>query len=358
MDRNEFQLREYSSPNISFSVEDEKPLGTAGGVVLGLRSGEIPRNRPIVLCNGDAFSNIDLSKTVHKFTNTNAGLMIFGYPVEKERLKSFGILGFEPKEGNNEITKFIEKPDPDKSAELKEAEAGQIKDPSDPNNGKFYASIAIYVMSPEITNILAQIAPENESYDFGFNFLPLMQKILNTKEPIKIGDIPIENKEDIKEQKRIYDKLKELNIIDDKGIPQDIYPVKPSFDNNFNMTPVPDKSKKPLKMLVAPAEGIKNIKGYWNDIGSTEAYIKEMREIASNPDIYKGMHQDFIKGVKENVKDGIVFIPEMVNPKLEKGKNSRILRDVKFENFKKAYGITKITGEIIVTEKLPAEKGK
>ncbi len=351
-------LRDYKHPanNISFSIEEEKPLGTAGGVVLGIRNGEIPSHRPIVVCNGDAFSNIDLSKALKKFANTNAGLMLVGYPVEKERLKSFGIMGFETIDGNNEITKFIEKPDPKKADELKEAEAGLIKNENDPYYGKYYANIATYIMSPEITNILEQIAPENESYDFGFNFLPLMMRILNTKEPISVKDIPVEDKSDTKEQQRIYEKLIKLKLIDDNGVPQPVYPVKASFDENYNLTAVPDESKKPLKMVVYPAEGIQDTIGYWNDIGSTEAYIKEMRELASNPAKYHGMPKDFIDGIKENVKDGIVFIPEMVNTGVNKGENSRILREEKFENFKKAYGISKITGEIIVTEKLPAKQ--
>lgn len=252
-------------PDITYFIEDDPVVGTAGGPMEGIREGKMEiSNSPVIMWPGDGISDIDFSPALKKFEETpDAGIMIVGIPVAAEKiLGKLGLIGFDKE--NNKIIEFIEKPTDmsvAKNASLKEDRINPLK-------SEYLANIAVYIINPEIMQAIADLEPilhdqKTREYDFGKHVLPALKTLCNGNE---------------KEVK---------NFLESKNIPKDIM-----------------NKVKGLKMYTYVA------KGDWCDVGTIPSFMEASREIASG-EKYKNLPVNIREGYKENVdlETGVVFMP-------------------------------------------------
>lgn len=126
---------------IRYSLE-EKPMGTAGALA-NLRDFF---DDTFIVFYGDVLSNLDLKEIIRFHRKNNNLITIALYRVDNPT--ECGIVEFN---GNNRITKFIEKPRTDEVFTN-------------------LANAGIYVIEPEILKYI----PNEVPYDFGSNLFPLL----------------------------------------------------------------------------------------------------------------------------------------------------------------------------------------
>lgn len=126
---------------IRYSLE-EKPMGTAGALV-NLRDFF---NDTFVVIYGDVFSSLNLEEMMEFHRGCNTLLTIALYKVDNPT--ECGIVEFD---GNNRITRFIEKPRRDEVFTN-------------------LANAGIYIIEPDILKYI----PDGTTYDFGKDLFPLL----------------------------------------------------------------------------------------------------------------------------------------------------------------------------------------
>ena len=276
-----------------------------GAIAEGLSRDIIDNTKPAVILNADIFSNADITRTFHALqTLPNAALIIPYYPVNSERAKSFGLLGVEKDtNGNLQIKEFLEKPkytsdapmptDGFKPGEYDKAMAEFIKvqtaiNPDDESS--FLANPGFYFLSPQALKVLtAKGILEPNATGLGAHVMPEIVKLAN-----------------------------EGKLLDAEGNQMKVYTV-----------PLETKGGKPA---------------VWDDIGTAEAYLKLIKEVANEynkngntpANKYYGVPEflmsDFAKNTDLNT--GIVFDSE-------KARTS-------FEAFKEKHNVTVAEGNIFV----------
>lgn len=236
---------------------------TDGGAIAEGLSRDIIRNdRDAMILNADIFTNADISRTYKALkTLPNAALVIPYYPVNPQRAKSFGLLGIkEDENGNLQIKEFLEKPQytsdapmpneftqPGKYDEAME-QFRKVQSATNPKDeSQFLANPGLYFLSDKALKVLmAQgILAPNET-GLGGNVMPKIVKLAN-----------------------------EGKLLDEEGNKMKVYTV-------------------PLE-----AKGGKT--AVWDDIGTAEAYLKLIKDVANEVRLHGTSEQNKYYGVPEFV---------------------------------------------------------
>ena len=275
-----------------------------GAIAEGLARGIIRNDKDIVILNGDIFTNADITRAYHALkTLPNAALVIPYYPVDEQRAKSFGLLGIEEDSNNNmQIISFIEKPKYTSMPTPDELVPGEYKDalkefknvqlahhPS--QDGIYLANLGMYFLSNEASKVL------------------MAQGIINPNET-GLG-------------KHAMPKIVEL----------------------ANQCKLKDKDGNELKVYTVPLEAKGGKPAVWEDIGTAEAYLRIIKDVAwqtklygTTPDNkYYGMPEFVLNDFKKNtdLETGIVY-----------GSNNS---HWDFELFKERYHVSSARGNIFLT---------
>lgn len=276
-----------------------------GAIAEGLKRDIIDNSKPAVILNADIFTNADISRTYNSLkTLPHAALVIPYYPVNPERAKSFGLLGVkQDDEGNLQIKEFLEKPkytsnaplpndfsehgDYDKAmSEFKKAQTAQ--NPDDENS--YLANPGFYFLSPQALKVLTAKGILNPSQTgLGAHVMPEIVKLANEGE-----------------------------LKDEEGNQMKVYTV-----------PLETKGGKPA---------------VWDDIGTAEAYLKLIKDVAkeyrtsgNTPDNkYYGVPEFVMNDFSKNtdLSTGIVY-------------DSQQARE-SFEQFKEKHNVEVAEGNIFV----------
>lgn len=300
------QNHEIPEGNGVYYVSKYKTDG--GAISEGLKRDLIRNDRDSIILNADIFTNADVSRTYNALkTLPNAALVIPYYPVNPQRAKSFGLLGIEQDEnGNLQIKEFLEKPAYTSDAPMPNEftqpgaydkameEYRKVQtaiDPTDEN--RFLANPGLYFLSKEAQKVLmAQGILTPDATGLGGNVMPKIVQLAN-----------------------------EGKLLDKDGNNMKIYTV-----------PLEAKGGKPA---------------VWDDIGTAEAYLKLIKDVASEVKLhgttsenkYFGMPEFVLNDFANNVdlESGIVYDSQKARESLE--------------SFKEKYGVQSIRGNIFVAGK-------
>ena len=274
-----------------------------GAIAEGLKRDIIDVNKPAMILNADIFTNADISRAYKALkTLPNAALVIPYYPVNADRAKSFGLLGIEQDEaGNLQIKEFLEKPKYTKAPEpnnfapreydLAMQEFLKVQTALDPNDGKsFLINPGFYFLSPESLKVLmAKGILEKDKTGLGAHVMPKIVELANNGE-----------------------------LVDAKGNQMKVYTV-----------PLETKGGTPA---------------VWDDIGTAEAYLKLIKDVASEIQTNGNTPANKYYGVPEFVMEDFA-----ANTDLETGivYDSAEARQA-FTNFCEKYDVQVAEGNIFV----------
>lgn len=236
-------------------IREKAPMGSASGLIRALEDNRISVDKPIIVRQCDAFSDIDFSKVLKIFEERKAGVLIAGLPVDENMLSAVGIIGTND---DMEIVSFLEKP-----GSREKAEPGLIKG-NDRYAGKYLGSIGMYIFSSAV--------------------LKWMQNKINVNN----------------------DFFKGKNGLCDFA--NDIFP---RLMEAFSLGEIKDEHGKALKMLSCVVEC------NWSDFGFTIEYINELRKSAAiSPEeggynIPKHIRDQFIKNI--NLETGVICLNDTKN---------------------------------------------
>ena len=279
-----------------------------GAIAEGLARNIIRNDKDNIILNGDIFTNADITRVYHALKNLpDAGLVIPYYPVNPERAKSFGMLGVEKDDnGNLQIKSFIEKPKYTNKAPMPQDFTGQ---------GEYDKAFEEY---KKVQKALLPGSKQTFLANPGLYFI--------SQEASKV--------------------LMAAGILDSNatGLGKDIMPKIVKLANEGKLK---DKEGNNLKVYTVPLEAKGGNPAVWEDIGTAEAYLKVIKDVAaetvehgtSEQNRYYGMPkfvlEDFAKNVDLNT--GIVYGSEQ----------SKQL----FDEFRIKYGVqdNKVYGNIFVT---------
>lgn len=300
----------YLSQNNEIEGENIYPVNrykTDGGAIAeGLTRDIIPNNKDLVILNADIFTNADMTRTYHALKSLpDAALVIPYYPVNGERAKAFGLLGVEQdSNGNLSIKSFVEKPSYTTDAPL----PTDFEIPGDYDKAM-----------DKFDKVQTARNPENED-----QFLANPGMYFLSKEAAKV--------------------LMASGIIDSSktGLGGDVMPKIVEMCNNGDLK---TKEGKPMKVYTVPLEAKGGKPAVWDDIGTAEAYLGLVKDVARETMIhgtsaenkYYGMPEfvlkDFVKNT--NLEKGIVFDSQKARTSLD--------------NFESTYNAN-VSGNIYVAE--------
>ena len=277
-----------------------------GAIAEGLARDIIRNDRDVIILNADIFTNADITRVYEKLkTLPDAGLVIPYYPVNPERAKSFGLLGIEKDENNNlQIKSFVEKPKYTHDAPM-------------PNDFKFQGEYDKAM--EEFNKVQTALLPGKDDV-----FLANPGLYFMSKEAAKV--------------------LTASGILspEETGLGKDIMPKIVEMANTGRLK---DSEGNQLKIYTVPLEAKGGKPAVWDDIGTAEAYLRLIKDVAHETDIhgtstgnkYYGVPEFVLNDFKDNVdlETGIVY----------GSKESKGL----FNNFCNKYGITTARGNIFVT---------
>ncbi len=238
----------------------EKYKTDGGAIAEGLRRDIIRNDKSAIILNADIFTNADISRTYNALqTLPHAALIIPYYPVNPERAKSFGLLGIEQDEnGNLQIKEFLEKPKYTSDApvptdfvdagsydkameEFRKVQTAQ--NPSDENS--YLANPGFYFLKPQALKVLtAKGILEPSKTGLGAHVMPEIVKLAN-----------------------------EGQLLDEEGNQMKVYTV-----------PLEAKGGKPA---------------VWDDIGTAEAYLKLIKDVANEFRLHGNTIENKYYGVPE-----------------------------------------------------------
>ena len=298
------QKHEIKGDNV-YDVDTYKTDG--GAIAEGLARDIIRNDKDVIILNADIFTNADITRVYQKLkTLPDAGLVIPYYPVNPKRAKSFGLLGIEKDDnGNLQIKKFMEKP--------KYTSAPLPNDFRGTDHGEYENAMAEYAMVKT-----AQLPGKDNVYlaNPGFYFL--------SKEAAKV--------------------LTASGIMDSKltGLGGSVMPKIVEMANEGKLK---DTQGRQLKVYTVPLEAKDGKPAVWDDIGTAEAYLRLIKDVAyetkthgsSFNNKYYGVPEFVLKDFEKNVDltTGIVY-------GCEKSKEA-------MNSFKEKYNISTAQGNIFVT---------
>ncbi len=293
----------YAYLSQAHSIDEDKEVkhvrkyDTDGGAFAeALKRDIISDDKDAIILNADIFTNADITRAYKALkTLPNAALVIPYYPVNPERAKSFGLIGTEVDEnGNQQIKKFIEKPkytnkipsnaSIEEKADWMEVQKAEI-------NGNYMANPGMYFMSKEAVKVLKDINLEEKGAGFlGKHVIPKIVELCNAGK-----------------------------LVDENG--------------------------NPMKVYTVPLEAKGGKLAVWDDIGSAEAYVKMIQDVAKETkeneafpwlNKYYGVPNFVLQDFKNNteIETGVV--------KMSRGAGDRL------EIFKDKYGVDEMKGNILV----------
>ncbi len=276
-----------------------------GAIAEGLKRDIIDNTKPSIILNADIFSNADISRTYHALkTLPNAALVIPYYPVNPERAKSFGLLGVQKDDaGNLQIKEFLEKPKYTANAPL----------PSDfVEQGEYDKAIESFKKAQTALN------PDDEQSFLanpGFYFLsPEAQKVLTAKGILEPNGT---------------------------GLGAHVMPKIVELANNGELL---DAQGNKMKAYTVPLETKGGKPAVWDDIGTAEAYLKLIKEVANEVRMHGNTPENKYYGIPKFVMDDFA-----ANADLDTG----IVFDSKaaheaFDDFCEKYNVDVAEGNIFV----------
>ena len=269
------------------NVINSKRFSNDGGSIAdALAQKAIDNSKDTIILNADIFTNADITRVYHALkTLPQAALVIPYYPVNSERAKSFGLLGTEKDEQGNLLLKsFIEKP--------KDTNALEVQ-PARLSPEEFAANPGMYVLSKEATEILKNM------------------KLL-------YGD----------------DKL---------GLGHD---VMPKIVELCNAGLLRNDKGEVMKAYTVPLQRPDGEAAFWDDIGSAEAFLKVVKDVARETEKkgtgvknkFYGVPEFVLKDFTKNtdLNSGVVFQSDFARSN--------------FQNFANKIGLSSILGNIYVVD--------
>lgn len=154
-------------PNVQFIFVDEnKPSGTAGGLVKGLENGAVDQGKPILIVQGDAVTDADFSHLLNAHDQNKAKITIGVQPVGDDELSNVAILKTDRAGSDGEsgrILDYVEKPGKDP---LLMQRVGNAR----------LGSIGFYVLAPEVYKEFEtqgkQAFAQGNIFDYAMDFFP------------------------------------------------------------------------------------------------------------------------------------------------------------------------------------------
>lgn len=154
------QLRKMTGLEFSFIDEDE-PSGTAGGLLKALEANLVDRSRPILIMQGDAVTNANLSDLLEAHQRVQPLITIGVKTIPDEQVDQMAIVVTDQSGEDGQsgyVLSFKEKPSL--------AEAGPSRT----------GSIGFYVLAPEVLDSFAAMGrarwQQSPEYDYAMDFFP------------------------------------------------------------------------------------------------------------------------------------------------------------------------------------------
>lgn len=292
-------------------VNGVKKYKTDGGALSeALEKRYIDPEKDLVILNADIFTNADMTRTYHALkTLPNAALIIPFYPCNAERAKSFGLISAKKdEEGNLEIKDFIEKPAYTNLAPVRK----DFKTDKD-----YEDALTIYKRAQSAIN------PNSESAD---EFMANPGMYYLSKEGARV--------------------LRGMGLSDDEitGLGAKVMPRIVQLCNEGRL--VNDKGEK-MKVYTVPLEAKNGKQAVWDDIGSAEAYLALIKDVAKENRAHKNdPENNKYYGIPQFVLDDFEKNTDLETSIVYSNPKSR----EKFENFKKGFGVMEAKGNIFVTK--------
>lgn len=296
------QAKDISGDNVRHV---EKYPTDGGAIAEGLKRGIIDNTKPAIILNADIFTNADISRTYNALkTLPHAALIIPYYPVNPERAKSFGLLGIQQDDaGNLQIKEFLEKPKYTSNAPLPNdfsqpgdydkamAEYDKAQTALNPNDENSYlANPGFYFLSPQALKVLmAKGILDSDKTGLGAHVMPEIVRLANAGE-----------------------------LKDEEGNKMKVYTV-----------PLETKGGKPA---------------VWDDIGTAEAYLKLIKEVAKEYKDKGNTTENKYYGVPEFVMSDFAKNTDLTTGIVY---DSQKARD-SFEEFKTKHNVEIAEGNIFV----------
>jgi len=316
------QKNEIKGANV-VNVQEYKNDG--GAIADALTSNDIDNKKDTIILNADIFTNADITRAYHALkTLPNAALVIPYYPVNAERAKSFGLIGMAKgavvddgsEKGTNapKLNAFLEKPkytdvpptEPsmrnyDNKEDYEAALEQYKKDMIDfektqtarLEDGSFAANPGMYVMSKEATEILKNM------------------KLL-------VGD----------------NKL---------GLGAD---VMPKIVELCNKGLLKNENGEAMKAYTMPLQRPDGQNAFWDDIGSAEAFLKVVKDVARETKRNGTKNNNKFYGVPTFVLEDFATNTDLTTGIVYQSAGAR----AKFEKFQKEVGVESIKGNIYIVD--------
>lgn len=230
-----------------FDIVKVKPAqGSAYAFLEALKRGQLSTSKPVVFSWGDNFSDINVSKLMLEHEKSGSAFTITALPVDREAVKSFGLLKIDSLE-NKAILDFVEKP----------TDEAFIESCLIPELGEdmCLASVGPYVISPEVLEWIKDNYMDCPEWfnnpDKGYDFSSMI--IAQALEAIQNGEItdkngkPIEMKlhiisddetwSDLGSQKDFSKAMKQIKYGQYANLPLEMRKsIKENVDENGNIT--------------------------------------------------------------------------------------------------------------------------
>ncbi len=160
-------------------IEVKPAQGSAYALFEGLKSGEIPTDKPLVFSWGDNFSDINIRKIMKEHEDSGADFTMLALPVTRDRIGALGAVEVKSEE-DMEALWFMEKPQTDE-----EKDRAKL-----PNKDEYLGIVGPYILSPKTLNWIKESYTANpeafhnaKGYDFSST---IIDTLVNDKD--KLGE--------------------------------------------------------------------------------------------------------------------------------------------------------------------------
>ena len=139
-------------------IDEDQPSGTAGGLLKALEQGLVDTSKPMLIMQGDAVTDADLSSLLETHASVGALTSIALKQVRDEDVSKMAIVETQEANRSGPVHSFIEKPS------LEEAGESRL------------GSIGFYVLSPQVFPHFQQLGrkllTEKGEFDYAYDFFP------------------------------------------------------------------------------------------------------------------------------------------------------------------------------------------
>ncbi len=232
-----------------------------GAIAEALAQKAVDNSKDTIILNADIFTNADITRAYHVLkTLPQAALVIPYYPVNPQRAKSFGLLGTQKdKDGNLLLKEFVEKPKYTDSA------------PPKPDRANFKTDKEFEDYKHNYPKLVANYEKTQTARDEDGAFLANQGMYILSKEASDV----------LKNMKVLFDgetfqngKTGEKRL----GLGADIMPKIVDLCNKGLLRNDKGEVMKAYTVLLQRPDGQN---AYWDDIGSAEAFLKMVKDVAT-----------------------------------------------------------------------------